>query len=115
MNTAHKSLILDLMYYIWVMIMCGKQKVTSIRIDLELWKRAKIVAIEEGITLSKLIEEALNAVIGWKFLFNDLSLDIDEEVLKKMIEMRQRGELPFAITSEKTAVEIVKEGRDRCL
>ena len=98
-----------------VVIMCGKQKVTSIRIDSELWKRVKIVANEEGITLSKLIEEALNAVIGWKFLFSDLSLDIDEEILKKMIEMRQHGELPFVITSEKTAVKIVKEGRDRCL
>ena len=33
--------------------------VTSIRIDEELWKEAKHYAINEGITLTELVEQAL--------------------------------------------------------
>ena len=33
--------------------------VTSMRVDEDKWKKAKIRAIEEGITLSKLLDEAL--------------------------------------------------------
>lgn len=37
----------------------GKDIVTSFRIDEDLWKEAKIYAIEEGMTLKELIEGLL--------------------------------------------------------
>jgi antitoxin component of RelBE/YafQ-DinJ toxin-antitoxin module len=37
----------------------AKQVVTSIRIDDDLWKAARIYAISEGITLTELIERLL--------------------------------------------------------
>ena len=36
-----------------------KQIVTSIRVDGELWKEAKIYAIKRGITLAELLNELL--------------------------------------------------------
>jgi len=35
------------------------QTVTSVRVDEELWKKAKIHAIQKGITLTALLEELL--------------------------------------------------------
>ena len=92
-----------------------KNKVTSVRINPELWKRAKITAIEEGITLSKLLEEALSIIIDWRDIVRDARLNIDEDVLRRMKELRNKRKLPFIIMSEKTAVELVREGRDRWL
>jgi predicted HicB family RNase H-like nuclease len=43
--------------------MSGK-KVTSIKIDPELWKKAKKQAIDRGITLSNLVEELLKKELG---------------------------------------------------
>jgi len=37
----------------------GKQTITSIRVDEELWKDAKIYAIKKGITLTDLLEQLL--------------------------------------------------------
>lgn len=39
------------------------QKVTSLRIDEDLWKEAKIYAIQKGTTLSDLIESLLKKEI----------------------------------------------------
>lgn len=36
-----------------------RREATSINVDPELWKKAKIQAISEGTTLTKLFEEAL--------------------------------------------------------
>lgn len=36
-----------------------KQMVTSLRVDLDLWKEAKVQAIRHDITLGELVEEAL--------------------------------------------------------
>jgi len=90
-------------------------KVTSIRVDPELWKRAKIVAIEEGVTLSDLIQEAISIVVDWRWLVDELQLNVDMNLLEKMIEAKSRGRKPFVIVSDKTAVELVREGRDRWL
>ena len=88
-------------------------KITSIRVDEETWKKAKIAAIEEEITLSELVKEALDIVIGWREIIDGANLDIDQETLKKMLESSARGEKPLIIETEKTAEEIVREGRDR--
>lgn len=37
----------------------AKKEVTSVKVDPELWKEAKIEAIKQGKTLSDLVEEAL--------------------------------------------------------
>jgi hypothetical protein len=37
-----------------------RQLVTSLRIDSNLWKEAKVQAIRHDITLAELVEEALN-------------------------------------------------------
>jgi len=39
-------------------------KQTSVKIDAELWKQAKIEAIKRGITLSELLELALRRELG---------------------------------------------------
>jgi len=36
-----------------------KEMITSLRVDSELWKEAKVQAIRHDMTLTKLIEEAL--------------------------------------------------------
>ena len=40
-------------------MMADQRGVVSIRVDKELWKRCKKVAVDRDITLSKLVEEAL--------------------------------------------------------
>lgn len=37
----------------------GKTTVTSVKVDEDIWKEAKIEAIKEGITLTELLNEAL--------------------------------------------------------
>ena len=37
----------------------GKTSVTSLKVDEEVWKEAKIRAIREGITLTELLNQAL--------------------------------------------------------
>jgi predicted HicB family RNase H-like nuclease len=44
----------------------GAKKATSIKIDQELWKEAKIEAIRRGVELSELVEKALRKEIGVK-------------------------------------------------
>jgi len=84
-------------------------------VDPELWKRAKIAAIKEGVTLSDLVREAISIVVDWRQFVDELQLDVDKDLLEKMLERRREGDLPFIIVSEKTAVELVREGRDRWL
>lgn len=43
-----------------------KQLVTSLRIDPEIWKEAKVQAIRNDITLTQLVEEAINCWIKEK-------------------------------------------------
>jgi hypothetical protein len=37
-----------------------KQIVTSLRVDFDLWKEAKVQAIRNDMTLTELVEEAIN-------------------------------------------------------
>ncbi|MGA2309683.1 MAG: toxin-antitoxin system HicB family antitoxin [Candidatus Bathyarchaeia archaeon] len=43
-----------------------KQLVTSLRINPEIWKQAKVEAIQHDITLTQLVEEAINCWIKEK-------------------------------------------------
>ena len=42
----------------------GKDVVTSIRIDGELWKEAKVYAVKNDITLGELVERLLRKELG---------------------------------------------------
>ena len=88
-----------------------KDKVTSIRIKENLWRNAKILAIEEGVTLKALIEELLESVVEGARLAKKFQLGVQEDVLEVFRSKRKRGEMPFIILHEKTAVELVREGR----
>jgi len=88
-----------------------KDKITSIRIREDLWKDAKILAIEEGITLKALIEELLNSVVQGARLAKKFQLWTQDDVLGVLRSKRKRKEDPFTIVHEKTAVELVREGR----
>lgn len=87
------------------------EKITSIRIDKELWKKAKILAIKRGIVLKDLVEELLlSEVKGEEFI---KSMKISEELMNSLKERADKGEIPFIISSKKSAVELVREGRGR--
>jgi predicted HicB family RNase H-like nuclease len=43
-----------------------KQLVTSLRIDPEIWKEAKVAAIQNDMTLTNLVEEAIDCWIKMK-------------------------------------------------
>jgi len=87
------------------------EKITSIRIDSELWKRAKILAIKRGIVLKDLVEELLsNEVRAEEFMKN---IRVSEELMRKLQDRIDKGEIPFTISTSKTAVELVREGRGR--
>jgi len=85
-------------------------KITSIRVNEEIWRKAKILAARRGITLRSLIEGLLKMEIEAEELLKEES-KISEEHIKVLEERRRRGEVPFIILSERTAVELVKEGR----
>jgi predicted HicB family RNase H-like nuclease len=50
-----------------------KQLVTSLRIDFDLWKEAKVQAIRHDITLTELVEEAINLWLQEKVTENNQS------------------------------------------
>ncbi len=88
-----------------------KDKITSIRIKEELWRNAKILAIEEGITFRALIEELLESVVQGARLAKEFQLWVQNDVLEVLMSRRERGQAPLTIVHEKTAVELVREGR----
>ena len=48
-----------------------RQLVTSLRVDSDLWKEAKVQAIRHDITLTELVEEALNLWMQEKMAENE--------------------------------------------
>jgi predicted DNA-binding ribbon-helix-helix protein len=87
------------------------EKITSIRIDKELWKKAKILAIKRGIVLKDLVEEVLSSEVRADELAK--SIQVSQELMQKLQDRVDKGEIPFTIVTNKTAVELVKEGRGR--
>ena len=81
-----------------------------VRVDEELWKKAKILAAKRGITLKSLIERLLEMEIEAEKVMEE-DKPAEEEEIRYLEEKRRKGEIPFMIISRKTAVELVKEGR----
>ena len=86
-------------------------KVTSLRIDGDLLKRAKILSIEEGITFRKLVEELLVAAVGGSELVEKTREKSQDEIVSEMLKLKKMGKEPLIIVHEKSAVELVREGR----
>ncbi len=86
------------------------EKVTSLKIDPKLWKRAKILAIERATTLKSLIEELLVNEVEAEELLGE-ELEFSEEQVKALEKERRNRKNPFTISIEKSAVELVREGR----
>ena len=89
-------------------------KTTSIRISEKLWREAKILAVKEGITLSALLEELLSAAVeGAKIAESKCRRPAYDKALEALGAKRARGEDPFRIVHEKTAVELVISDREQ--
>ena len=86
------------------------EKVTSMKIDPELWKQAKLLAVKRGVTLRSIVEELLSdEVEGGEIRMEGLR--VSKELLSALDERRKAGEIPFTISSKRSAVELVREGR----
>jgi predicted transcriptional regulator len=84
-------------------------KVTSIKVDEDLWKRLKILAVKLDMPLGTLLNRSLEALVegsGEPFVLKAQRRNV--EALK---ELRSRGKIPLKIVSKKSAVELVREGR----
>jgi hypothetical protein len=86
------------------------EKVTSLKIDPELWKKAKLLAVKRGVTLKSLVEELLTLEVEGEELLEG-ETGASAELLKALEERRREGSTPFAIKSKKSAVELLREGR----
>jgi hypothetical protein len=86
------------------------EKITSLKIDPELWKEVKLLAVKRGVTLKSLVEELLTLEVeGEEFLEGEIRAS--KELLTALEERRKEGRAPFVIKSKKSAVELVREGR----
>jgi macrodomain Ter protein organizer (MatP/YcbG family) len=85
-------------------------KITSLKIDPELWKKVKLLAVKRGITLKSLIEELLILEVEGEEFFEG-ETPTSKELLTALEERRRKGTAPFVIKSKKSAVELVREGR----
>ncbi|QOJ78932.1 hypothetical protein IG193_00245 [Infirmifilum lucidum] len=83
-----------------------KEKVTSIRVDPELWKKAKILSVKRGTTLKSLVEELLRLEVEADELASE-GAGVSEELLRALEERRKAGLVPFTIRSGKSAVELL--------
>ena len=86
------------------------EKITSLRINSELWKKVKLLAVERGVTLKSLIEELLSSEVEAEGILRE-KFKVSEKLFKALEENRKRGQIPFIISSRKSAVELVREGR----
>ncbi|MCD6469328.1 hypothetical protein J7L29_00830 [Candidatus Bathyarchaeota archaeon] len=86
-------------------------KITSLRINAELWRKAKVLAAMRDTTLKSIIEELLTMEIEAEELLDEEEINASEEAINLLEKRRAAGELPFIIVSEKRAVDLVREGR----
>jgi len=91
---------------------CMVDKVTSIKIDSELWRRAKLLAVKRGVTLRSILEDLLLGEVRADEFLGDV-VGVRSSGLMEVLEGRRRsGLVPFTITSSRRAVDIVREQRD---
>ena len=87
-------------------------KVTSLKIDSDTWRKAKLLAVKRGVTLKSMIEGLLQAEIKADEVCEGLDrLSFSTELFKILEERRKSGRVPLLIGSKRSAVEIVREHR----
>jgi predicted DNA-binding protein len=91
-------------------VVYGMDKNTSLRINTELWRKAKVLAAMRGKTLKSIIEELLAREIEAEELLDE-EIDVSEEAINFLERRRIMGEIPFIIVNDKKAVDLVGEGR----
>ncbi|MGC8948679.1 MAG: hypothetical protein ACP5OK_05015, partial [Thermoprotei archaeon] len=89
-----------------------KEKIISIKIDQKLWKEVKLLALMPDKSIKALLEELLRRKLKVKMV--NESLSISQNVLQTLDELRKKVKTPFIITTQKTAVELVCEGKGIC-
>lgn len=72
----------------------------SIKVDPELWRRAKLLAVCRGIRLKVMIESLLRAEVEADLSGGDV-LQVSGEHLKILMERRMEGKTPLVILSDK--------------
>lgn len=87
------------------------EKITSIKINPELWKKVKLLVIERGSSLKSLLEELLINEIEAEELVKE-EFKTSESLLKVLEERRKEGQIPFIISIQKSATELVREERE---
>lgn len=86
-----------------------ESKVTSIKIDKVLWGKVKMTAAERGISVQQLITLLLKSAMMSER--SEELVQAQPKLLSILKEKRRSGEEPLIISSKKTVVELVKEGR----
>jgi len=86
------------------------EKITFLKLDPELWRKVKLLAIKRGVTLKSLIEELLALEVEGEEFFEG-EIRTSKELLAAL-EERKKGRVPFVIKSKKSAIELVREGRE---
>jgi|GEM_PF-3296641 predicted transcriptional regulator len=87
------------------------EKITSLKLDPELWRKVKLLAIKRGVTLKSLIEELLALEVEGEEFFEG-EIRTSKELLTALEERRKKGRVPFVIKSKKSAIELIREGRE---
>lgn len=87
-------------------------KTTSIKIDPETWRRAKLLAVKRGATLKSVIEEMLVSEILADEFVGEAAVEVSG-YMNVLEERRKSGQMPFVIKSRRRAVDLVKEHRGR--
>ncbi|RLG43736.1 MAG: hypothetical protein DRN81_05955 [Thermoproteota archaeon] len=86
-------------------------RVTSVRVRDELLRDARILAIREGLTFRALVEELLEAAVGGDRIARSVKRRSDDDIVEEMLRLSMEGRRPLVIVHEKSAVELVREGR----
>jgi len=85
-------------------------KVTSLKIDSETWRKAKLLAVKRDVSLKSMIERLLLSEVKADEMVGEGVSRSDG--LSHILESRRReGKMPFTIKSERRAVELVREHR----
>ena len=89
-----------------------EETIINIRLNKDIWTKAKVLALEEGVEIKTLLENLLQAAIEGLEISKHFELKKKgDNLLNEFRELRKKGKMPFEIVSNKTAVEIVREGR----
>ncbi|MCS7137472.1 MAG: hypothetical protein NZ941_03775 [Candidatus Caldarchaeum sp.] len=89
------------------------EKITSIKVNPETWRKAKLLAVKRGVTLKSIVEDLLMGEIKADEVLGEVPELKVSSLMKALEQRRGAGQMPFVIISKKRAVDIVREHRSR--